>query len=121
MTSSWSLFDLIATILTSIVGMIMGISYFLKKKEDEDEDGAVRAAAENAGKEDENRPKASKFFGLIPMIASIVIFLFTQDLTAPMTVFDKWSILFALLCIGNGALAYFTRSEKAEEEENAAV
>ena len=55
------------------------------------------------------------------MIASIVIFLFTQDLTAPMTVFDKWSILFALLCIGNGALAYFTRSEKAEEEETTAV
>jgi hypothetical protein len=119
--SSWSLFDLIMTILTSIVGLVMGISYFRKKKEDEDEEGAVKAAAENAEDEDENKSKKSKFFGLIPMIASIVIFIITQDLTAPMTIFDKWSILFALLCIGNGALAYFTRNEKEEEEEETAA
>ena len=40
--------------------MIMGISYFLKKKEDEDEDGAVRAAAENAGKENENKARLKR-------------------------------------------------------------
>ena len=110
-----------ATILTSIVGLVMGISFFRKKKEDEDEEGAVRAAAETVEDENENKSKKSKFFGLIPMIASIVVFIITQDLTAPMTIFDKWSILFALLCIGNGALAYFTRNEKAEEEEETAA
>ena len=118
--NSWSLFDLIMTILTSIIGMVMGASYFRKKRDDDAEEDAVRAA-ENTDEEAENKAKKSKFFGLLPMLASIVTFIITQDLSALMTIFDKWSILFAVFGIGNAALAYVTRNKKAREEETTTV
>ena len=114
---TWSLFALIATIVTSVIGLIMSASYFIKKK---DEDGEPTKVAVSTV-EDEQKPMKSKFLGLVPMAAAIVAFILTQDLSGLMTIFDKWSILFALLGIGNGALGYVTRNKTSETDTTATV
>ncbi len=114
--STWSLFDLICMLVTSLVGIIMSVSFFKKKEEDEQDEEAVKTTPKEED-EDENKRKWSKFLGIVPGVASIITFILTQNLSGLMVFFDKWSILFAAYVLLNGAMAYLTRNKKPEQEE----
>ena len=109
--SAWALLNLIASIGTVATAAGMAITFF-KKKEDEDDD-VVKVKAD--GEPAEDKGKKSKFFGLIPAVASVVIFFLTENMHDPMVLVDKWTIpMFGILLV-NGILAYFTRNKKPEE------
>ena len=90
----------------------MIITFF--KKKDEDDDGTKANPNEE---NDENKGKKSKFLGLIPAVASVVIFLLTENIHNPMTLVDKWTIPMVLILVANGIVAYLTRNKKPEDED----
>ncbi len=94
----------------------MIITYFNKKKKGEGADTKLSP-------EEEKRLK-NKFFGLIPAVGSVLLFVLTENMKSKMVWVDKWTIPMAAILVVGGVVAYLTRSkkpEKAEETENAAV
>ena len=118
---TWALINLIASILTVVTAAGMIITYFKKKEDDEEanEDGTVRQLTdeEKQAEEEENERKKSKFLGLIPGIGSVITFLLTEDMRNQMVLTDKWTILMLAILVIGAAMAYLTRNQKDEEEE----
>ena len=118
---TWALINLIASILTVVTSAGMIITYFKKKEDDEEanEDGTVRQLTdeEKQAEEEENERKKSKFLGLIPGIGSVITFLLTEDMRNQMVLTDKWTILMLAILVIGAAMAYLTRNQKDEEEE----
>ncbi len=112
----WALMNLLASALTTLIGLGMGLTYFKKKEEDEEEDGVTKTAPDDE-ENDEDKRRPSKFLGLIPAIGSIVLFVLTEDMRNPMTLTDKWTIWMALIALVNVVLAFATRNKKQENED----
>ena len=101
---SWSLFDLTAMVLASVLAAGMIIRAARKDEDDEDGDGT-------------SRRRTAKALSLIPAAASIVLFALTQDLTSQMAIFDSWSVAFAAAAVANTALALAGRDKDDEDAE----
>ena len=120
---SWALANLILTGVTTLTGLGMLWTFLKKKDEDEEEEKkaeAVKRSAQAQEEEEEKKRKKSKLLGLIPPIASIILFILTEDMRLPMTMFDKWTLLTGIFTLANFGLAFLTRNKKDEEEENKA-
>ena len=104
--AAWALINLLAALGTVATAVGMIITFF--KKKDDDDDGTKA----NPDEEDENKGKKSKFLGLIPAVASVVIFILTENMHNPMALVDKWTIPMVLILAANGIVAYLTRNKK---------
>ncbi len=103
--AAWSLFDLIVTILSVI---LMFLYMIMKNKEIDDED-------EDNTNEIKNKRKSAGLILIVLAAFNVILFIITQNLTLPMIIFDKWSILFALIFIIQ--IITFCFSKKKVEEE----
>ena len=110
--AAWALINLLAALGTVATAVGMIITFF--KKKDEDDDGTKANPDEES---DENKGKKSKFLGLIPAVASVIIFILTENMHNPMTLVDKWTIPMVLILAANGIVAYLTRNKKPEDED----
>ncbi|MCR4855680.1 MAG: hypothetical protein K5908_05875, partial [Erysipelotrichaceae bacterium] len=123
----WALINLLASIGTVLTALGMVITFFRKKKEDEEEEEnaeeaqVVRTAAseeEDEEEEDEeNKRKKSKFLGLLPAIASVIIFILTEDMRNPMILIDKYTLLMVVIMLVNFLVAYLTRNKKKDDDD----
>ena len=93
---------------------------FLRKKEDDEEETAERTQTEDE-EDDENKRRKSKFFGLIPAIASVITFILTENLSGKMILTDRWTLLMVLMLAVNLVIAYLTRNKKQEAEDEEAA
>ena len=140
---NWSLFDLLATILATVLGIVMVIGLLGKRRNDDEEEDeeqanseamaaeqanvkAMAAEAEGADaeeaeeEEDEatlKRHTIMRAIGVVIAIASIVLLLVTQDFTKPMTIFDVWSIVFAIMGIANIVLTILSRKKQKDSDD----
>ena len=118
---AWSLFDLICTILTTILAAIMLIGALgrnRKEGDDEEEAAAKRANGEEVDYEEVyKRKRIGRILSIVPAIGAIVLFILTQDLTQPMIIFDIWSLVFAIIAIINIVLAIVTRKKTDDDED----
>ena len=110
--AAWALINLLAALGTVATAVGMIITFF-KKKDDDDDGTKANPDEEN----DENKGKKSKFLGLIPAVASVVIFILTENMHNPMALVDKWTIPMVLILAANGIVAYLTRNKKPEDED----
>ena len=110
--AAWALINLLAALGTVATAVGMIITFF--KKKDDDDDGTKANPDEES---DENKGKKSKFLGLIPAVASVIIFILTENMHNPMTLVDKWTIPMVLILAANGIVAYLTRNKKPEDED----
>ena len=89
--------------------------------EDEDEDEKQTAYNAEAEDEDDNRGKkmlAAKIAGVLAGIAGPVVFLLTEDMSLPMAMVDKWTILMiAILAVQVVAAALNKKASKLDDEE----
>ena len=108
---TWALYNLIATIITALTGLYMIISFFTKRNEKEEEE------EENKEEEDNRRNNWSKFLGLVPMIASIIAFILTEDMRNVMVLKDRYTITMIVIALFELVLAFITRNRKEEKEE----
>ncbi len=119
---AWSLLDLILTIVTGLMSIVLLITYFTNKKEDEDEDEENKKAA-SVRDEDEEESKLKRkgifrLFSIIPMIAAIILFILTQDLTQPMIWIDRWTIVFAIITLIQLITMILSRKKRVDEDDD---
>lgn len=106
-TGFWALINLICAIITAILCLIMLIRYFGKRREEDEE----------TGEETEIKRKGLiRLLSLIPAIAAIIIFILTEDMTLPMQLVDKWTLLMVVILIIQIIVAIFAKKKKDEEE-----
>ncbi|MDR1014369.1 MAG: InlB B-repeat-containing protein [Coriobacteriales bacterium] len=117
-SGSWSLFDLIATIAGLVALVACALRGLMRRRQDKTRAAAplvVRAATSGEANRS-TPPQSNASYGrssdanaalrLPALIAapvlsviSVVLFLFTQDMAAPMVMFDVFSALFAMLLV----------------------
>ncbi len=106
--AAWALVNLILTVFTGILSVVLLIGYFRNKREDEEYED-----------EDVKRKGAMRLFSIAPAIAAIVVFILTEDMSLPMTMVDQWTILMAIIALVQCGVTYMSRKVREEESENA--
>ena len=112
----WALLNLIMMIINVIGGIYMLFMRF-RKKDDDDPNDPYRAAA---NEEDDSEHKQAKLLHAIVTVLlaviSVVVFFITEDLTNTMALFDKYTILMAILLIV-AVVTILTGRKKSENTE----
>ena len=106
----WALINLICAALSTVGA---AIALFRRKEDDEEDD------EEKDEDEDDNRGRnmtIAKVLGVLLAAASIITFILTEDMSGPMHLTDKWTILMAVLFAGQIAAA--VANKKASESED---
>ena len=124
-TGAWALINLILTIVTTLLSILLLIGYIGKKKKAlEDEDGNV--ILDENGKEvmeyEKNKKGLWRLISIIPALIAIIVFIFTEDMTLPMIFVDKWTILHVVIALVQVVVMVLCKKRKDEndEDENAA-
>ena len=124
-TGAWALINLILTIVTTLLSILLLIGYIGKKKKAlEDEDGNV--VLDENGKEvmeyEKNKKGLWRLISIIPALIAIIVFIFTEDMTLPMIFVDKWTILHVVIALVQVVVMVLCKKKKDEndEAENAA-
>ena len=103
---SWALFNLICTILTGISTILTAL--FFKRKEKKEDDNENDVTIKNSYL----KPLSS----IVLSVATIWLFIITEDMRLPMVIFDKFSpIMFILLIIG--LMIMLLKNKKEEENQ----
>ncbi len=109
---NWALLNLIAAALTTI-GAIVALARKREDDDDEDDDDEEARA--------KRRLRIAKIVGLVLAAISIIVFILTEDISLTMELVDKWTILMALLFLGQIISAIVAKNaadaEYEEEEE----
>ena len=139
----WALINLICTIISVIVSILVLIFYLgkSKKKGDEDDEnaegqegaaaagaaasaGASGAAAEADTDEQEEAEKKRKKKGLlrildiIPAVVAVIVFILTEDMTLPMQLVDQWTLLMLVIMLIDIILAIFTKKTTKDDDKD---
>ena len=125
---AWALVNLLCMIASIIIAVILLILYFAGKKKDEEdeEEGddlakAAAAAAEAAeDEEDEAKLKRKGIFRLlsiIPAVAALITFILTEDITQPMIMVDKWTILMVIFAVVSVILIFLSKKSTKDGED----
>ena len=107
--TTWSLFDLIATIATALLAIIMLVGVF-GRREDEREYGETY--------NQDTRRRGLRIASLVPAIVAIVAMILTQDFSGQMAVFDIWSVLFAIVAIVQIVIMILSRKNKENIDDS---
>ena len=84
----WALVNLLCAIATALLSVVMLIRYFGRRNEEDEE----------TGEETEIRRKgAVRLASIIPAIGAIIAFILTEDMTNPMIMTDKWTIMMIVI------------------------
>lgn len=111
---NWALINLIAMIAAA-AGAI--IASFRRKEDSEDE------AEENEDNRNMGRVRTAKAAGLIAGAVSMIAFFLTEDMSLPMVLADRWTILMIILLAVQAVSAALVKKacESEEDEEAEAV
>jgi hypothetical protein len=106
---AWALINLILTILTGITSAVLLAGYFGKKEDDDENED---------GEEKEIRRKGfARLSSIIPAAASIIAFVLTENMSNPMVLTDRWTILMAVILLLQAVPAVLAKKATAEAEE----
>ena len=84
----WALINLLCAVATAVLSVIMLIRYFGRRTEEDEE----------TGEETEIKRKgAVRLASIIPAIGAIIAFILTEDMSLPMTMVDKWTIMMVVI------------------------
>ena len=117
--SIWALINLIAAIVTVILGLFLLLSK--RHRNDEEEDEEERQARMARGEEKEQEQKRGwicKVLGVIVAIVSVVFFILTEDMSLPMGLTDKWTIWMVVIAIVELVLVLVGRHWKDVDDED---
>ena len=115
---TWALINLISAILTAL-GAIVAL---FRKKEDEDEDEETADMARSEDEdEDDNRGRkmlASKIAGAVAGIAAPITFILTEDMSNPMAMTDKWTLLMIVLLAAQVVAAALNKKASKSDDDD---
>ena len=105
---AWALLNLILTIISCIIAIVL---IFAKKKSENKE-------YTDEEKKDIRGIKRFKIYSILIGIISIIVFILTEDMTLPMILIDKWTILMAIFTIVEIINIFIIRHKSKEEDED---
>ncbi|MBQ9015346.1 MAG: InlB B-repeat-containing protein [Firmicutes bacterium] len=106
----WTLLNLVFTVATAVISILLLGFYFIKKREDEDE-----------GLEELSRANLIvRLLGVIPAVVAIMTFSLTEDLTMDMGLVDKHTLPSILILAVEAFIALVAARTAAEEERRRA-
>ena len=118
----WALLNLIAAILTTLGAIVALFRRKEEEDEDEDEEDQNKPKTEEDEDEDDNRGKkmlAAKIAGAVAGVLAPIVFILTEDMSLPMVLIDKWTLLMVIILAAQIAAAIFNKkaSELGDDEE----
>ena len=115
---TWALLNLISAILTALGAVV---ALFRKKEEDDDdEDNMYKEEDENDDRD--KKMFAAKAAGALAGVAAPITFFLTEDMSLPMAMIDKWTVLMAAMLAVQVVAAIFNKkaSELDDDDEETA-
>ena len=119
---TWALINLISAIVTALGA---AVALFRKKEEDdedeEDQDNAKAAKDEEENEEDDNRGKkmlAAKIAGAVAGVAAPITFILTEDMSLPMAMIDKWTLLMLVMLAAQVVTAILNKKASELDDED---
>lgn len=103
--NSWALINLIATILTIILSLILLIMYFINKRKEDDE---IQI---------KNKP-IKRMISVVVAILTAIVFLITEDMSLPMVLIDQWTLLMIILLVIQIIITILCKYKKIEKTPN---
>lgn len=107
-TGSWALINLIAALITIIIGFVLIVIYIMNKAKQSEED-SEETEYKNHG--------IKRIVSVVIGIISIIIFFLTENTNLPMEWVDKWTLLMIIILIINIVIAILSRKKEEEVEE----
>ena len=94
--TTWALINLLCTIATALISLLLLAFYFIKKKDDEDEKDS-RTANRYEDESKVNSKLGMRLLGLVPAIGAIITFILTEDMSLKMAMTDKWTLVMVII------------------------
>lgn len=103
----WALLNLILAIFTAFASLTLLTLYFTGKNKDVDE-----------FEEEELRRKGFiRILSVVPAVLAVITFALTEDMSNPMVIVDKWTLLMLLYAVVNVAFAAVAVKKREESKE----
>ena len=119
---SWALLNLILTLLTALISLLMLTFYFYgKRRQGEDEERQYMHSAQDGEEEELKRKGLVRLLSILPAVLALITFILTEDMRNPMIFVDKWTLLMLLYAVVNAALAILSIKKREEMEEEHSV
>ena len=95
----WALINLIAAIITVLLGLILLLSKRHKNDDEEDEERQARIERGEEKEQEQKRGWICKVLGVLVAIGSVVLFILTEDMSLPMAMTDEWTIWMVIIAV----------------------
>jgi uncharacterized repeat protein (TIGR02543 family) len=116
---AWSLLDLILMLVGAVLTVITIIGAIRRGRKDDDE------LDYRTFEDDGEKKKSTRMLFVIIMsiltVASVLLFVLTQDVTLPMVWLDKWTIVFAVVLIAQIVSRKLSRKTEKDEDVDVAT
>jgi uncharacterized repeat protein (TIGR02543 family) len=118
--SSWALINLLITIAGVLLAAALALSVALRRRKDEQ--GSEASDDDERYARTKGLRMALLCVGIVIALANIIIFVMTQDMSAPMVWVDAWTVLMAVLFIIQiVALVVVLRKERVDDDDNSGM
>ena len=108
--SAWALINLILTLVTGLVSAILLVGYFGRKDDEEDEEN---------DEDNTKRKGVARLASIVPAVGSIIAFIITEDMTNPMALTDRWTILMAVILLVQAVIAILAKKSVEDDSDEA--
>ena len=116
----WALINLIAAMLSVVLAVVALLAKHAKDEDKDDEDKDDQVVANENEDDDENestRHRRWKVIATIDAILAVVVFILTENISLPMVLVDKWTLLMVLFGLISIVSTYFARKWHEEDED----
>ena len=107
--AAWHLLNLILTILTGLIMVALFVTFFLKRKDENEDDPDY----------DEEKVKKHLWARLITIattVVAIILFVLTQDMSLPMAMTDEYTVWHVIIAAATVVLAILSKKTYEEQE-----
>ena len=120
----WALINLICAAITVVLAIFALLSKH-KKEEDAKEDEDTDAQTVMSTEEDEEDPEISKrhriwkVVGAVDAIVAVIVFFLTENMSLPMALTDKWTVLMVVFALISVVTTVFAKKWHKKDDDNA--
>ena len=108
-TSFWALLNLIMTVISGIIAAILLVGRFNRKDDEDNEDGS----------EDEKKHRGfATAASVIAALSTAILFILTEDMSLPMALADRWTIVTAAILLAEAVIAIVARKDDEKEDDS---
>lgn len=119
--AAWALLNLILTVLTVLLSVILLIGCFGKKKLVKKDENGNKVYDANGNEVIEATRKKKIFWrvlSLLPAIGAVVAFILTENMRLPMIIVDRWTLLMLFIALAQVVVTIFSKKHDKENDDD---